>query len=128
MAANRRPDVEPSSNITIRTDETHGVKIATAKKLTSKATSLGATEASAGVVKMALAHPGEVRCATIPDEMAMHIARLFAGMLSVPFALRHKILTRRHRRPQDSSRASLRNGASPCILSRDAQGVGSPGT
>lgn len=79
MAANRRPEAKVSSNITIRTDETHGIKVATAKKLTSKATSLGATEASAGAIKVALSHAGEVRCATIPDEMAMQIARSFAG-------------------------------------------------
>jgi L-serine/L-threonine ammonia-lyase len=79
MAANRRPEVAPPSNITIRTDETYGVKVATAKKLTSKATSLGATEATAGVVKMALSR--DVRCATIPDEMAMQISRSFAGEL-----------------------------------------------
>ncbi|VDC07861.1 unnamed protein product [Peniophora sp. CBMAI 1063] len=78
MAANRRPDAVVPSNITIRTDETHGVKVAKAKKLTSKATSLGATEAAAGVIKLALDRAGEVRCATIPDEMAMHISRLFA--------------------------------------------------
>ena len=79
MSANRRPEAVTPSNITIRTDETHGVKVANAKKLTSKATSLGATEAAPGVIKIALDHPGGVRCATIPDEMAMQVARSFAG-------------------------------------------------
>ena len=56
-----------------------GVKIAHLKKLTSKATSLAATSPSPGVVKMALARGGSVRCLIVPDEMTMSAACSFAG-------------------------------------------------
>jgi L-serine/L-threonine ammonia-lyase len=60
-------------------DEHHGVKIAHMKRITPKASSLGASSASAGVVKMALQHPGGVVCLTVPDEMTMWAAGRFAG-------------------------------------------------
>jgi len=56
-----------------------GLKIAHLKKLTSKATSLAATSPSSGVVRMALAWGGGVRCLSVPDEMTMSTARSFAG-------------------------------------------------
>jgi len=62
-----------------------GVKIAHLNKLTSKATSLAATSPSPGVVKMALAWGGGIRCLSVPDEMTMNTARYFAD--------EHKMLT-----------------------------------
>jgi len=58
--------------------EEDGIKIAHLKKLTSKATSLAATSPSPGVVKMALARGGSVRCLRVPDEMTMSTACSFA--------------------------------------------------
>lgn len=59
--------------------EEDGVKIAHLAKLTSKATSLAATSPSPGVVKMALARRGSVRCLSVPDEITMRTACSFAG-------------------------------------------------
>ncbi|THH10834.1 hypothetical protein EW145_g1054 [Phellinidium pouzarii] len=71
-------DGSPSGGITESFDEPHNIKIAHVKNLTSKASSLGATSPSAGVVDMALRRRGSITCATIPDEMAMYTTRLFA--------------------------------------------------
>lgn len=62
-------------------EEEYNVKIAHLKELRSKASSLGATAASAGVIRKALDHTGGVICGTIPDELAMSTAILFAGEL-----------------------------------------------
>ena len=71
-----------ADEIDIVTEE-DGVKIAHLKRLTSKATSLAATSPSPGVVKMALTWGGSVRCLSIPDEMTMGTACLFAGNVIV---------------------------------------------
>jgi len=84
MVANKRPDAAVPDNIMRRTDEKHNVKIARLHKLTSKATSLGASEASAAVVRMALDRSGGVQSATVPDEMSMQVVKSFAD--------EHKIL------------------------------------
>ena len=60
-------------------DEQHDVSIVHLKELRSKASSLGATSASSGVVRKALDHPGHIINATIPDELAMDTALRFAG-------------------------------------------------
>ncbi|KAI0060883.1 tryptophan synthase beta subunit-like PLP-dependent enzyme [Artomyces pyxidatus] len=78
MLANRQPSLKPREGVTIRHDTEHGVKIAHVHKLTSLATSLGASEPSPGVVKMALERKGNIVCATIPDELCMQAARSFA--------------------------------------------------
>lgn len=49
-------------------------------QITSRALSLAATSPSPFVVKAALERKGGIICATIPDEMAMSTAGLFAGM------------------------------------------------
>jgi len=68
--------------------EGDGTKIAHLKKLTSKATSLAATSPSPGVVKMALAWGGGVRCLSVPDEVAMNTACSFAGNVVITHDLR----------------------------------------
>lgn len=68
--------------------EGDGIKIAHLKELTSKATSLAATSPSPGVVKMALAWGGGVRCLSVPDEVAMNTACSFAGNVIVTHDLR----------------------------------------
>ncbi|KAI0033234.1 tryptophan synthase beta subunit-like PLP-dependent enzyme [Vararia minispora EC-137] len=78
IAANEGDIPAAPDNVTIRTDDFHGVKVARLHKLTSKATSLGASEASAGVVKMALSHAGGVKSITIPDQMSMRTVKSFA--------------------------------------------------
>lgn len=91
----------PLDGITESFDEQHSVKIAHVKNLTSKASSLGATSPSAGVVDMALRRRGSITCATIPDEMAMHTTRLFAGVyVNGDISYNRKYLTqfRSHRR------------------------------
>lgn len=79
MAANRSPSHIFSENVTILQDETYGVQVAHIHQLTSTVTSLGANHPAPAVVKMALDRPGSVRCVTVPDELTMQTARMFAG-------------------------------------------------
>ncbi|EKM55717.1 uncharacterized protein PHACADRAFT_144419 [Phanerochaete carnosa HHB-10118-sp] len=65
-------------------DAAHDVRYARLATLTSKATSLGASWPSPGVVKMALERAGGVRSVCVSDEMAMEVA--------VRFADEHKIM------------------------------------
>ncbi|EMD38623.1 hypothetical protein CERSUDRAFT_113801 [Gelatoporia subvermispora B] len=74
----------PHENVTPVHDEEHDVKVAHLAKLTSQATSLGASAASAGVVKLALQHKGGIKSVCVPDTMAM--------MAGLHFADEHKIL------------------------------------
>ena len=60
------------------------VTVAHVTKLTSKATSLGATSPSAPVVKMALQRSGSIKSLCVPDEMTMQAAALFAGKWGAP--------------------------------------------
>ncbi|KAI0303397.1 tryptophan synthase beta subunit-like PLP-dependent enzyme [Multifurca ochricompacta] len=78
IAANRTPNDDAKSGVTIQMNDTHGVRIAHVTELRSKATSLGASEPSAGVVRAALDRSGDMKCVTVPDEMAMHVAGAFA--------------------------------------------------
>ncbi|TFY83456.1 hypothetical protein EWM64_g569 [Hericium alpestre] len=77
IQANRNPSWTPPDNVTTRHDDDHDVKLAHLHRLTSKATSLGATEPSAEVVRMALDRTGGVKCVSIPDELAMQVAGSF---------------------------------------------------
>ncbi|KAF9653133.1 tryptophan synthase beta subunit-like PLP-dependent enzyme, partial [Thelephora ganbajun] len=65
-----------SDEVDIVTED--GVKIVHLRKLTSRATSLAATFPSTGVIKMALARGGDIRCLSVPDEMTMSTAYSFA--------------------------------------------------
>ncbi|KZT11494.1 tryptophan synthase beta subunit-like PLP-dependent enzyme [Laetiporus sulphureus 93-53] len=56
----------------------HNVEVAHLSKLTSRATSLGASSPAAAVVKMALERSGGVESVCVPDEMIMQAALLFA--------------------------------------------------
>ncbi|KAI0312735.1 tryptophan synthase beta subunit-like PLP-dependent enzyme [Amylostereum chailletii] len=78
ISANKWPDLLRSENVTVLKDEEYGISFVRLGKLTSKATSLGATAPSAGVVNMALKRSGGVQCASIPDEMAMQVVLSFA--------------------------------------------------
>ncbi|KAN0141336.1 Tryptophan synthase beta subunit-like PLP-dependent enzyme [Lactarius tabidus] len=77
VAANRTPTEAPAG-VTLRTDHTHDVRVAHIAELKSKATSLGASEPSAGVVRAALDRAGGVKCVTVPDEATMQLAGAFA--------------------------------------------------
>lgn len=78
VAANRT-HAEAPAGVTLRTDNTHDVRVAHIAELKSKATSLGASEPSAGVVRAALDRAGGVKCVTVPDEATMQLAGAFAG-------------------------------------------------
>lgn len=62
-------------------DQEANVRIVSVR-ITSKATSLAATSPSASVVRAALLRKADTICVTIPDEMAMSTACLFAGKRS----------------------------------------------
>ena len=79
VAANRAPTDDGPTGVTLRTDSTHGVRVAHIAELNSKATSLGASEPSAGVVRAALDRAGGVKCVTVPDEVTMQLAGAFAS-------------------------------------------------
>lgn len=78
-------EVEDSSPYTVEIVEELHVAIPYMKALKSRAASLGASSPAPGVVRMAVDRAGGIKCACIPDEMAMHTARLFGND--------HKILT-----------------------------------
>ncbi|KAH9053868.1 tryptophan synthase beta subunit-like PLP-dependent enzyme [Lactarius vividus] len=78
VAANRSPADDAPTGVTLRTNDTHGVRVAHVTELKSKATSLGASEPSAGVVRAALDRAGGVKCVTVPDEVTMQLAGAFA--------------------------------------------------
>ncbi|KAH8983570.1 tryptophan synthase beta subunit-like PLP-dependent enzyme [Lactarius hatsudake] len=78
VAANRTPAADAPTGVTLRTDDTHGVRVAHVTELKSRATSLGASEPSAGVVRAALGRAGGVKCVTVPDEVTMQLAGAFA--------------------------------------------------
>jgi L-serine/L-threonine ammonia-lyase len=64
-------------------DEVHDVKLAHFSAFSSKASgSLGASLPAAGVVKRALERAGRVICVSVPDELSMQAASLFAGTCS----------------------------------------------
>ncbi|KAG0701041.1 tryptophan synthase beta subunit-like PLP-dependent enzyme [Suillus ampliporus] len=72
-------EVEDSSPYTIEVVDEHNVAIPYMKALKSRAASLGATSPAPGVVRMAVDRAGGIKCACVPDEMAMHTARLFGN-------------------------------------------------
>lgn len=76
--------LKPLEGVTIVKDEMHEVNVALLPKLTSRASSLGASSPSPGVVQMALKRPGGIKCVCIPDELAMDT--------SIQFAEDHKTL------------------------------------
>ncbi|KAG1842691.1 tryptophan synthase beta subunit-like PLP-dependent enzyme [Suillus tomentosus] len=78
-------EVEDNSPYTVEIVEEYNIAIPHMKVLKSRAASLGATSPAPGVVRMAVDRLGGIKCACIPDEMAMHTARLFGDD--------HKILT-----------------------------------
>ncbi|KAF8270353.1 tryptophan synthase beta subunit-like PLP-dependent enzyme [Lactarius quietus] len=78
VAANRAPTNDGPAGVTLRMDNTHDVRVAHVAELKSKATSLGASEPSAGVVRAALDRAGGVKCVTVSDEVTMQLAGAFA--------------------------------------------------
>jgi len=63
-------------------NEEHDVDLAHFTRFWSKASgSLGASEPSPGVLKMALEWPGGVKTVSVPDEMSMEVLGAFAGEL-----------------------------------------------
>jgi L-serine/L-threonine ammonia-lyase len=83
MVANKRQEHTASSNVDFYTNTANNVEIARLRQITSKATSLGASEASAAVVRMALDRAGGVTSVTIPDEMSMKVVQSFVGKTSI---------------------------------------------
>ena len=79
-----RAEGQPVQGITPIYDKEHQVKLAHVDKLTSRATSLGATTPSAGVVKAALRRPGPMAYVKVPDELSMQAAEIFAGEPDTP--------------------------------------------
>lgn len=67
-----------SANVRVEHDATHDVNIAHLATLKSKATSLGASSAAPGVVRMALDRKGGIKSVCVPDEFAMQAAIQFA--------------------------------------------------
>ena len=92
----------------------HEVTIAHISKLTSRATSLGASSPSGAIVKMALQKTGGVKSVCVPDEMAMQATALFAGECS-RFCSGWEDLTLLCRGPQDSGGAGMRSDACACV-------------
>lgn len=78
-------EVEDSTPYTVEIVEEHNIAIPHMKALKSRAASLGASSPAPGVVRIALDRAGGIKCACVPDEMAMHTARLFGDD--------HKMLT-----------------------------------
>lgn len=70
----------PKEGVEVVHDETYDVNFAKLPKLNSRASSLGASWPSPGVVKMALSRKGGVKSVCVSDEMAMQTSVLFAGM------------------------------------------------
>ena len=65
------------------------VTVAHLPKLTSRATSLGASSPAAGAIRMALDRKGGIKSVCVDDEFAMKAALLFAGgfsLESTPFS------------------------------------------
>lgn len=61
-------------------NEEHSVYLARFSSFSSKASgSLGASEPSAGVVRMALDRKSEVKTVSVPDELSMEALASFAG-------------------------------------------------
>jgi len=72
------------SGVDIVHDEAHGVRLAHFNKFSSKASdSLGASQPSAKVVKMALERQGGVECVSVPDELSMQSLVSFIGILQL---------------------------------------------
>ncbi|TFK91219.1 tryptophan synthase beta subunit-like PLP-dependent enzyme [Polyporus arcularius HHB13444] len=67
-----------SEGTTAQHDQEHDVTVAHLDKLTSRATSLGATSPSAAVVKMALQRAGGIKSVCVSDEMTMQACLSFA--------------------------------------------------
>lgn len=66
------PDAQAMGNeAVVKADAVNGVTVAHLSKLTSRATCLGATSPSAGVVELAKARAGGVRTVCVSDEESM---------------------------------------------------------
>lgn len=70
----------PKEGIEVIHDTKCDVAIARLPTITSKASSLGASWPSPGVVKMALERAGPIKSVCVSDEMAMQTLQRFAGM------------------------------------------------
>ncbi|GBE82460.1 Catabolic L-serine/threonine dehydratase [Sparassis crispa] len=68
----------PPEGVRAEHDSVHNVNVAHLSTLKSRATSLGASSASAAVVKMALDRKGGLKSVCLPDEFLMKTARSFA--------------------------------------------------
>ena len=74
------PDPEATGNKAIfRTDDEHKVTLAQLTEITSRASCLGASSPSAGVLKAALERTGPLSCVCVSDEQSMGAAVEFHG-------------------------------------------------
>ena len=72
---------EPADGVRTEQCADHGVVVAHLPKLTSRATSLGASSPAAGSIRMALDRKGGIKSVCVEDEFAMKAGLLFAGRL-----------------------------------------------
>ncbi|KDQ59473.1 hypothetical protein JAAARDRAFT_33046 [Jaapia argillacea MUCL 33604] len=76
---NSQHDYTLPNGVQVVDDSTHNIPLAHLTKLTSRASgSLGASQPSAGVVKMVMERRGGIRCVSVPDEMSMQAVEFFA--------------------------------------------------
>ena len=74
----------PSEGVKLLHDSKSNVNYVRLPKLTSRASSLGASWPSPGAVKLALDRKGGTECVCVSDEMAMQTGLKFAGTCSTP--------------------------------------------
>lgn len=83
IALNRGPFSDsprtPPENVQVVHNAEHNVNVAHLSKISSLATSLGASVPAPAVVKMALERPGGVKSVHVSDALAMEACLRFAG-------------------------------------------------
>ncbi|KAH7915997.1 tryptophan synthase beta subunit-like PLP-dependent enzyme [Hygrophoropsis aurantiaca] len=79
MSATQPQTDIPSANdiYDVKRDSEYSVNLAHIRKITSRASSLGASSAAPGVVRKALDRSGGIKCVCVSDEMAMYTAKAF---------------------------------------------------
>ena len=102
------PPLPPKEGTEVVHDSTYDVNFARLAKLNSRASSLGASWPSPGVVKMALERKGGVTSVCVSDEMGMQTAVRFAGMYSLLLPFNKCTKSAHRRRAQDYGRVGMR--------------------
>ena len=115
----------PAEGVELLRDVKHDVNFVKLPKLTSRASSLGASWPSPGAVKLALDRQGGVKSVCVPDEMAMQTSFSFAG---TPKKHGHRVvrLTTQCRRAENSGRVGLRHDPHLRVFTYIIRQAGSP--